>query len=300
MLVPAAEPLARGGWTHLVAPDDAELERVVAELGVPSSLVRHGLDADELARVDHDPGGALLVVLRIPARSLEPGDTHPGAHAVGVILVGDGVLTATLTASPLFDELARAPNFSVRPRRFVLELLNAAAVSFMAQVGRIDHIVERIQHRLHRSLGNHEIVELLRYQKRLVFFATALRSNALMLERLTGDERLGPMAAGDADLAADVTVELRQAIQLTAISSEILGQLMDAFATIVSNNLNTVMKVLTSLTLILALPNLVASIYGMNVALPGQDRAWAFAATMAVAFVVAAAVAFWFRVKRWL
>jgi len=284
----------------MVTPDEGEIARAIAELGVPEALVRHGLDRDELARVDHDPSGALLVVIRIPAGESASGDGLQAAHAVGVMLIGDAVLTVTHAPSVLFDELARDPEFSVKPRRFVLELLYLAAVRFCALTRRIDGIVEELQRRLHTALVNREVLELLRYQRTLVFFTTALRSNELMLERLAGDAHLGPMAAGDRDLVDDVTVELRQAIQVTAIANEILSQLMDAFASIVSNNLNVVMKVLTSLTLVLALPILVASLYGMNVSLPGQHGPWAFAAILVVSLVLATGVAVWFRAKRWL
>jgi magnesium transporter len=159
--------------------------------------------------------------------------------------------------------------------------------------------VTRVEARLGGSLGNREVLELLRYQRALVFFDTALRSNLVMLERLGRDRRLGEPDA-DAEILDDVLVEVRQAQQATDIASQILSQTMDAFASIVSNNLNVVMKILTALTIVLAVPTMVASFYGMNVRLPLQQHPWAFAAAIAVSVALALATAGYFWKKRWL
>jgi magnesium transporter len=291
-------PLPRSGWIHVMAPTPEEVDCVQRELGVPPPLVAHALDADELARVDHDPSGAILIVLRVPAAT--GGAAIPyGAHAIGVILSGQAVVTVTHAASPLFDALAGRADLSCQPRRFVLQLLDAAAARFMRDLRAIDDTVAEIEERLHTSLQNREVLELLRYQKVLVFFQTALRSNELMLERLAGDLHLGPPGE-DADLLEDVRVEVRQALQSTSISSEILSQMMDAFASIVSNNLNVVMKGLTALTIVVALPNVVASLYGMNVALPLAQRPWSFAAILALCVAITLGVARSFRRRGWL
>jgi magnesium transporter len=286
-LAPAERPLQPAGWIHVVAPSAEEIDEVARELRIPHAMVRHALDADELARVDHDPGGAVLIVVRVPAAT--DGEPVPwGAHAVGLILSGDLVITVTHAPTPIFEALAADPTLSCRPRRFALQLIDAAAARFMVDLRAIDDTVAAIEERLSASLQNREVLELLRYQKALVFFNTALRSNELMLERLGKDVHLGPLG-DDADLLEDVGIEMRQALQNAAISSEILSQMMDAFASIVSNNLNVAMKVLTSLTIIVALPAWVASVYGMNVALPWQHSAWAFPGLM----VVSVAIALW-------
>jgi magnesium transporter len=142
-------------------------------------------------------------------------------------------------------------------------------------------------------------MQLLRYEKSLVYFTTALKSNELVLERLGKGHILG-WPPEEADLLEDVSVEIRQAIEMVDISQNILSQMMDAFASIVSNNLNEVMKILTAATIIVAFPTLIASLYGMNVALPGARHPLAFAAVLAGSFLVAALLALILRRKKWL
>jgi magnesium transporter len=142
-------------------------------------------------------------------------------------------------------------------------------------------------------------VGLLRYQKALVHFTTALASDAIMLERLARDAH-DNLFNLDRDLMDDVTVEFRQAIEMTKIQEEILSQMMDAFASIISNNLNVVVKVLTALTIVLTIPTMVASFYGMNVNLPGQHHPAAFLGTVLISLLGAAILALWFWRKRWL
>jgi magnesium transporter len=288
------------GWIHVVAPSPPELERLAHELALPAELLAHGLDVDEIARIDHDPGGATLAVVRIPHHENGGSAAFPyRSIAVGVVTRGELIVTLAGLDTPLLPELGRSDRFTLRPYGFVLHLVFAAAAQFMAELRIIQKTVDALQARLERALENREVLQLVRQQKALVFFTTALRSNELMLERLSKDGH-AQLSAEDHELLEDVLVEVRQAIHVTTIAEEILSQMMDAFASIVSNNLNVVMKVLTSLTLIFALPNIVASFYGMNVALPGQHHPWAFAGTVLFAVVMGLVVAVLFIRRRWL
>ena len=147
-------------------------------------------------------------------------------------------------------------------------------------------------------MKNKELLELLKYQKSLVHFTTALRSNELMMERLQ-KSRLFDMHPDDQDLLEDVLTENQQAIEMVTISNDILSQMMDAFASIISNNLNVVMKFLTAVTIILMLPTLVASFYGMNVGLPLQNSPFAFLLTLIVSLALSFVVVLIFLKKNW-
>jgi magnesium transporter len=282
-----------------IAPTEEELSRLEA-LGVPRGFLAHALDAHELPRLDRD-GDAILVVLRIPRRHHE-GHAQPyGTDPFGI------VLTPTLTAivgrvegEALAATCAWARTHVQAPRHhLVLEAIRIAADSFMTYVQRIDHVVDRLEERLRASLENREVLSLLRCQKGLVYFATALHSLKLLLERLLREAHIG-IPAEDHDLVEDVSVEVRQAIVMTETSANVLGNMMDAFASIISNNLNVVMKFLAATTVVLTFPMIVSSYYGMNVGLPGARSSWAFVALVLGSLALAAAVGVLFRRLRWL
>jgi len=151
---------------------------------------------------------------------------------------------------------------------------------------------------LQASTQNKELLELLKYQKSLTYFATALRSNEVMMERLQRMQMFNQYEE-DQDLLEDVLTENQQAIQMANIYSEILAGLMDAFASIISNNLNVVMKALAALTIILNMPVIVASFYGMNVDLPGEGHPWSFVIILAISILLSIVAIFIFYKRKW-
>ena len=159
--------------------------------------------------------------------------------------------------------------------------------------------VAKLEDQLGKSLRNPELFSPLRYQKSLVWLTTALRGNELVLERLHKGHLL-EWSAEDEDLVEDVLIEIRQAIGKVDIAESLLAQLMDAFASIVSNNLNGVLKVLTVATILLAIPTVVASLWGMNVGLPFAPESWAFSALLAGCAFVTGVVTVWFARRGWL
>jgi magnesium transporter len=292
-----------GCWISVVAPGPDELA-MLEGLGIPGSLLDHARDPDEHPRVEHD-GGALLVVLRHPAESAASNTgAAPFATApLSIIVTPRHVVTIAPEACPFVAELqqhaARTAAISTRqPMRFLLQLFARVAEEFLECMRRIDREVERLEDELQRSLRNEEVLGLLRCQKSLTYFRTSIGANELVLERLQALELPGHPV--DRELVQDVRVEVRQAMAMVDISADILAQMMDAFASIVSNNLNAVMKVLTSVTILLAVPTLIASLYGMNVGLPGARSAAAFGGILLVCVLVAGGLFVLFRRRNWL
>lgn len=301
---PETRALEAGGgregpsWIHAVDPTPDERARLRDTLGLPGEFLAHALDPDELPRLDHHPSGARLVMLRVPW--VRPGGDVPyRAASVAVILAGDAVVTVTAAEGALerLDALHALDPSS--PTRFVLRLLAIVAERFLADLREIERHVEALEDRLEVSQRNEEVLGLLRYQKGLVHFETALTQDRIMLERLQRDERFHKTADDDA-LLEDVLVEFRQASEMASIATNILSQMMDAFASIISNNLNVVMKVLTALTMLSTLPTLIASLFGMNVALPLQHHPRAFALIVALSVTLTLVLASYFRRRRWM
>jgi magnesium transporter len=298
-ILPQTE-ITDGCWVRVVEPAGNDVERVRA-LGVPPALLSHVLDLDERPRAESE-GSFVLIVFHVPVRLAANASVPYRTQPLSIILGPNIIVTIAHHETAVLQDLAegRVRHVSTTSgSRFVLQLLFRLAEEFLAALRTIDDAVEQLEDRLQHSLRNQEVMELLRYEKSLVYFTTALKSNELVLERLSKGHILG-WPPEEADLLDDVSVEIRQAIEMVDISQNILSQMMDAFASIVSNNLNEVMKILTAATIIVALPTLIASLYGMNVALPGSRHPLAFAAVLAGSLLVAALLAVILRRKKWL
>lgn len=163
---------------------------------------------------------------------------------------------------------------------------------------QINRSIELVEDRLQKSTQNRELLELLKYQKSLTYFATALRANEVMMERVQRTQIFNYYEE-DQDLLEDVLTENQQAIQMTSINAEILSSMMDAFASIISNNLNVVMKLLAALTIILNMPVIVASFYGMNVHLPGENNPYTFLSLIGISLGLGALATFIFYKRNW-
>jgi magnesium transporter len=187
---------------------------------------------------------------------------------------------------------------TAKRNRFILRLLLATANRYLSYLREIDKIVDTVEDRLQLSQRNRELLELLKYQKSLVYFTTALKTNELMMERLQRWQFFR-MYAEDEDLLEDVLTENQQAIEMVNISTNILSSTMDAFASIISNNLNAVMKFLASATIVVNLPTIVFSFFGMNVNLPFAGFDYAHVIILGISIAISLVVIFMFIRRDW-
>ena len=288
-------PPARG-WRLYAEPGDGDLDALVAS-GIPSELLTHVRDRDERPRVVSQDG-VVLLVLHFPFR--QGGDAAPPyvSMPLTILLTRTGVvMIAPVAAAALRHLLANVP--AEGGTRFILHLMFAVAAEYLVSLREINETVDVLEQKLRRSLRNEEVLELLRYEKSLVYFTTSLASNEMVLERLQRGHVV-EWPAEDTELLEDVLIEVRQAMAMVDIARDILSQMMDAFASIVSNNLNAVMKLLTSMTIFVAVPTLIASFYGMNVALPGARSVNAFAGLVAGSMAVTVLLVVIFVREKWL
>jgi len=289
-----------GCWAHVVDPTPDEIARLQSEVGAPADFVTYPLDVDERARTEKEEG-AILIILRVPYFQGRTADVPYTTMPLGIILTDKLVVTICKSANGVMHEMldGRVKGLSTAKRnRFVLRLLLITAQKYLSYLREINKAVDTLEDRLQASLKNKEVMELLKYQKSLTYFTTALKSNELMMQRLQRS-RLFEMYPDDEDLLEDALTEIQQAIEMTSISSNILSGMMDAFASIISNNLNVVMKFLASITIILSIPTIVASFYGMNVALPLAEHPLAFLITLGIALGIALVVVVVFWKKDW-
>ncbi len=292
------EEFEPGSWVDLVSPSEEELERVSSELGIPLDLLKAPLDEEEKSRIEFEDG-LTHVIVDIPV--LVRTDEEQGYDTIplGMLIHPDYFLTTCLRPNPILGEFERGAvkTFATfKKTRFLFQILQTISAFYLRYLGRIDRETDKVERELRASMKNAEIFDLLALQKSLVYFTTSLRSNEAVLQKLLRTKSL-KMYEEDEELLEDVIVENKQASEMAKIYADTLTAMMDAFTSVISNNLNRVMKLLTSITIILAIPTIVASYFGMNVDLPFQNYTHAFTLTIVIAFVIsiAFAIVFWRR-----
>ena len=295
------DTIVPNSWIHVVDPDSAEIALLCANFHIPESFMAAALDQDELARIDREDD-VMLIILLVPHVYSDPSDVPYSTVPLGIVLTREFLITICRIELPFIHEFgARTPKpiSTAKKNRLTLQLFYYTAQTYLTYLRQIDATVDLIQRKLQTSLKNHEVLALLRYQKSLTYFRTGLESNNLMMHRL---ERTQIFEAypEDKELLDDVFVETLQATEMTKISGDILSQMMDAFASIISNNLNDVMKILAVATIILSIPTVLASLYGMNVLLPGQTSPWSFAVIVGASIALSAAAMYAFWKRDWL
>jgi len=277
-------------WLHAVDPSPAEIAQLTA-LGFSGDNIAYALDPDERPRAEHD-GDDWLVLMRIPYFRGEVDDVPYATVPLGVLFNPNHIVTVCRMNNDVLQEFAlgRVRDLSTaKHNRFVLRLLLNTAIRFLSYLREVSRVVEALEDRLQKSIRNQEVLELLRYQKSLTYFTTALKANALMMERLQKSQ-LFQKYPDDAELLDDALTETLQAIEMTSIESDILSGMMDAFASIISNNLNQIIKLLTSITIVLSFPAIVAGLFGMNVMVPLGDHPLGFPIILGVSVLISISV----------
>ena len=289
-----------GSWINVESPTSQELEKLSQKLNIPLDFLTDPLDIDERARIEVEDG-CILIVLRIPRFDEKEADIQFTTLPLGIIITQGWVITICFRDTPIILDfiLGKVRGFSTQNRsRFILQIFLKAFLLYLNYLKEIDKRSTAVENELHKAMKNEELIKLLNLEKSLVFFITSLKSNELMLKRLQGTEII-KMDSDDKDLLEDVIIENQQALDMSNIYSNILSGMMDAFASVISNNLNVVMKFLTAITIILTIPTLVASIYGMNVKLPFQNSPYAFLITLGISFSLSAIAIVIFIKRKW-
>jgi magnesium transporter len=286
-------------WVHVSAPTPIEVQTLQREHGIPADVIQDILDPDERSRSERD-NGYHLIILRIPAHDPQ-GEVPYYTLPLGIVLLPKLIITICARENELVEDISanRVRNLCLTDRlSFVLRLMLRATNSYLRYLKELNRKSAQIEHDLRVSVKNVELVYLLNLEKSLVYFTTSLKSNELLTDKLQKSLFVN-LDEARSDLLEDVVTEGKQAIEMANIYSNILSGMMDAFASVISNNLNVVMKRLTAISLILMIPTLIASLYGMNVALPFQHSALAFLGIVAASVLLSVGSVFFFLRKRY-
>ena len=276
-----------GCWINLIYPSEDELKTVSVTLGVELPFLKAALDEEETSRIDSEDGQTLIIV-DTPAMERDETGVVYSTLPMGIIVTEKHIVTVCLKETSVVRDLQDGLVKDVRTQqrtRFILNILLLVAKRYLQYLKQIDKTYNYMERQ-----RNKELIQLLDLEKSLVYFNTSLKANEVTLEKILRG-RIVTLYEEDHDLLEDVLIEVRQAIEMAQIYSSIISGMMDAFASVISNNLNVIMKVLTSITILMTVPNIIFGYFGMNITggLP-LDQFWWVPLLMSVAIIVVLAI----------
>lgn len=289
-------------WFNLINPSGKEIEQVSQMLKLDANILLNPLDADERSRVELD-GEILSVIVNLPLLD-EEGifDTLP----CGLVFPKNNFLTICARDNRIIGSFNKntAKTFDTRERtHFMLSILYKISQYYLRYLAIINRKTEHIEEQLKQTTNNKELFQLIEIQKSLVYFTTALRDNHLVLEKLVrmtkspATSKVLAFTEDDIDLLEDVIVENKQAIEMVDMHRSILEGMMDGFASIINNNVNQIMKFLAAITIVLSIPTMLGTFWGMNVAVPFSSMTYGFGIVILLSLLATLLVIFYFRKK---
>ena len=284
--------LGESTWIRLFEPSEDELAIIAEKCVIPPEFLKAALDEEERPRIDAEDD-VVLIVMDIPVTTEFEEIKTLTTHPLGVIITRDYIVTVCSRKAQILDDFVsgKVRHFTTAKRtRFMFQIFYRNASYYLNHLRQIERSISRIEIELHRSMKNEELFQMMELEKSLIYFSTSLKSNEAVLERILRSKPL-TMYEDDAEFLEDVIIENKQAMEMSQIYLHILNGMTQAFATIISNNLNIVMKFLASVTIIIAVPTMIASFYGMNVLnLPLSDQPLAFQTIFGISVMISVAM----------
>lgn len=292
---------AKGNWINMVSPSEEEIKEVCENIHIQEDFIRYALDPEEKARIDvEDDDNTILFIIDTPIMEIESGAKVYSTTPIGVIFVRDDyIITVSLNKNPILEDLAKKKIKSIityKKSRMLLQLFYSNSEMFLSLLRKLNKETEIAESVLKNSMKNKELLKLLSLEKGLVYFTTSLKANEVVMEK-TMRGNLIKLYDEDEDILEDAIIENKQAIEMAKIYRDILTGTMDAYASIISNNLNGVMKYLTSITIILAIPTMIASYWGMNVPVPLQENPLGFTLIVILSILIGVLASLWLKRK---
>lgn len=290
-------------WINVTPPfQENEIDNLSAKLDVPRDFLADTLDIEERARYEQEDG-VKLIILKTPVenKSLNESDAYYVTIPVSIIITErHQVITVNSFENVAIRRFLTtfAKRHPERPNMMVLKIFEKVVMDFMEVLKEINHRRNILEQKLYDANRNEELLQLMRVQKSLVYFTTSLRSNELLLMKMERTNFLN-CDEDERDFMSDLIVEFSQALEMADNYTNILSSTMDAYASIINNNMNLVMKRLTSITILISLPTLIASFFGMNVKVPYEGEHIGFYVAIGISASVAAVMVWYFNKKRW-
>lgn len=294
----------KGNWINMIAPTEEEIKKVCLKLNIQEDFIRYSLDYEEKARIDYEEDDdTTLFIIDVPIIEKENNEEVHSTMPLGMIVVRDDYfITVSLKQNKIITELEKNKSknmiITYKKSRMILQVFYKNAEIYLTELKKLNREKERTEKEMNSSMRNKELLKMLALEKSLVYFTTSLKSNEVVMEK-TLRGKIIKLYDEDEDILEDAIIENKQAMEMAKIYSDILSGTMDTYASIISNNLNGVMKFLTSITIILAIPTMIASYWGMNVEVPMQffNNPWAFYIVVAFSIVLGIIAMIWLKKK---
>ncbi len=277
-----------GCWINVIDPTEDEILGLIDDHDLVTDFISAALDEEESSRIESEDG-TTLIIMDLPVVDKNNDNITYYTMPVGIMITDTSVITVCLKENPVISEFAEGVVKGVHTNlrtQFVLHLMLRVATRYLQYLKQIDKISDHVEKELRKSMKNKELIQLLEISKSLVYFSSALKADEITMEKMMRG-RYVKLYEEDQDLLDDVIIELKQAIEMANIYLNILSGMMDAFASVISNNLNIVMKVLASITLLMSIPTIISGLYGMNVANIPVQNFWFPVGLSVVAMLVA-------------
>lgn len=291
----------KGSWISLVNPSEIEIKKVCEGVKIQEDFIRDALDFEEKARIDkEEDDGTTLFVVDVPIiEKNEENDVYTTMPLGMIVVRDDYFITVSLRKNKIIEDFGKRKikDFQTyKKTKLIFQILYLNSSYFLSYLKQINKETEIAEYILKNSMKNKELLKLLSLEKSLVYFTTSLKSNELIMEK-TLRGKIIKLYEEDEDILEDAITENRQAIEMANIYRDILNGTMDAYASIISNNLNGVMKFLTSITIVLAVPTMISSFWGMNVGLPFQENKFGFLIMIGISITLTLFVTWWLKRK---
>ena len=288
-----------GSWINLVNPTAEEIKEVCSNLKIEDEFIKYPLDYEEQARIDIEDDMTLFVIDVPVIEETKEGKSY-STMPLGLIVVRDEFfISVSLKKNRIIEAFEKGrvkEMYTYKKTRFLIQILYLNASYYLNDLKRINKEAENTVNGLKQSMKNQDLIQLLNLENSLVYITTSLKANEMVMEKTARGKILKSYEEDD-EILEDAIIENRQAIEMSKVYSEVLNGTMDAYASIISNNLNVVMKFLASITIVLSLPTLIASIWGMNVPLPFATNPYGFVIVCGLSILLSILAFVWLKKK---
>ena len=289
--------IKKGCWIDLVNPNQEDINFLTDSLDVDTSFISYLLDDEEQPRIDYDDENNIkMIIIDVPIREKKKNISRITTIPLAILVIKDSyIVTVSLEEVPLLKDFKQQKVkefYSYKKTRFIIQILYRTASLYLRYLRKLNREIEKAEEKMLKATSNRDLAHLLGVEKSLVYMTTSLKSNEVVLERILKGNVID-LYEEDNDLLEDAIIENKQGIEMANLYREILSSTADSFATIISNNLNTIMKFLAGITIVISIPTMVASFMGMNVPLgPIMEMPYAFLILLGISVVLSLVVAF--------
>lgn len=281
-----------GCWINIIEPSEEELILLCKKINISMELLNASLDDEETSRIEIE-GSNILIIVDVPFTSVEENSLTYETYPLGIISNDDYIITISLKKNKVIADFINGKIktfYTYKRSRFTLQILNRLTAYYLLYLRQIDRKSQLIHSKIHKSMKNKELIQLLSLEKSLVYFSTSLKSNEITLEKLLKYDFIQKYEE-DKHLLEDVIIDNKQAIEMAHIYASVLSSLLEFFAALISNNLNMVMKFLASMTIVLSVPSIIFGLWGTNVNLPFSNNPFGFLIIVVISIITSLIIA---------